>query len=404
MDKVFELIEEERERQQNTLCMIPSENYASEAVREACSSVLMNKYSEGLPGKRYYQGNAVADNVEELAVQRAKQLFGAEHANVQPYSGSPANQAVYLAFLKPGDTVMGLALDCGGHLTHGSPVNFSGRTYRAVAYKVDEQTERIDMQAVRQLALKEKPKLIISGYTAYPRKIDFKAFQEIAEEVGAIHLADISHIAGLVAAGEHPSPFPFTDIVMTTTHKTLRGPRGAIIMCKQQHSQAIDKAVFPGLQGGPHDNVTAAKAVALAEALQPEFKEYAKQIVKNSKAFAEELMSQGIKLVTDGTDNHLVLVDLRAFGIGLGRQVAASLEAAGIVTNANTVPFDSSTPFKPSGLRLGTPALTTRGMKEAEMELIAGWIAAIIKQPADASLQQSTRLAVEALCSRYPLG
>jgi glycine hydroxymethyltransferase len=401
--EVLAALTAEEERQQRTLCMIPSENIASPAVREACASVLMNKYSEGYAGKRYYQGNAPADAIEALAVQRAKTLFGAEHVNVQPYSGSPANQAVYLAFLKPGDTVLGLALDCGGHLTHGSPVNFSGRTYHCVTYGVHKETGRINMEEVRALAHKEKPKLIISGATAYSRTIDFKAFQEIAEEVGALHLADISHIAGLIVGGAHPSPFPFTDIVMTTTHKTLRGPRGAMLLCKEKYAKELDKAVFPGLQGGPHDNITAAKAVAFNEALQPAFKHYAHQVVKNAQALADTLQKQGITIVSGGTENHLLLIDLRPFGIGLGKQVAIALEKSGIICNMNTVPYDPSTPFKPSGLRLGTPALTTRGMKETHMHQIGAWIAAIIKDPENETLQQHTATAVANLCTQFPI-
>ncbi len=396
-------IEAELERQKSVLNMIPSENYVSKAVLEASGSVLMNKYSEGYPFKRYYQGNAHIDKIEALAIERAKKLFGAEHVNVQPLSGSPANFSVFLALLEPGDKFLGLDLACGGHLTHGSPVNFSGKIYKQISYGVDEKTELLDMDKVREIALKERPKLIISGLTAYPRKIDFKRFQEIAEEVGAVHLADISHIAGLIAAGVHPSPFPFTDIVTTTTHKTLRGPRGGMIMCKERFAKDIDKAVFPGTQGGPHGHTTAAKAIAFQEALQPEFKEYAKQIVKNAKALAETLMAEGMKLVTDGTDNHLILIDLRNFGIGLGKEIAVSLENAGICLNANTVPYDPSTPFKPSGLRLGTPILTTRGMKEQEMKLVGKWIAEVIKSPKDEKLQEMIKDKVKELCDEFPV-
>ncbi len=389
-------------RQRDVLNMIPSENYVSRAVLEACGSVLMNKYSEGYPFKRYYQGNEHIDNIEALAIERAKKLFGAEHVNVQPLSGSPANFAAFLAFMQPGDKFLGLDLACGGHLTHGSTVNFSGKIYKQLSYSVNKETELLDMNEIRFLALKEKPKMIISGLTAYPRTIDFKAFQDIAQEVGAIHLADISHIAGLIAAGVHPSPFPLTDIVTTTTHKTLRGPRGGIIMCKEKFAKDIDKAVFPGTQGGPHDNTTAAKAVALKEALEPEFKIYAEQIVKNSKALANSLMQENIKLVTNGTDNHLILIDLRPFGIGLGRDTALALEKAGICLNANTVPYDPSTPFKPSGLRLGTPTLTTRGMKEKHMEMIGKWIADIIKSPQDIRLQEIIKSKVKSLCDVFP--
>lgn len=395
-------IKAEEERQEKTINLIPSENYASRNVINACANVLMNKYAEGYPQKRYYQGNANADTVEMIAIDRAKKLFGAEHVNVQPYSGSPANLAVYLAFMKPGDKFMGLDLTCGGHLTHGSPVNFTGMFFTPVPYGVNEQG-LIDMNKVREIALREKPKMIISGLTAYPRQIDFAAFQRIAEEVGAIHLADISHIAGLVAAGVHPSPFPFSDIVMTTTHKTLRGPRGAMLMCKEKYAKQIDKAVFPGMQGGPHENVIAAKAVAFKEALTNEYKEYGRQVVRNAKVLADRLMKNGIKLVTNGTDNHLILIDLLPFGIGLGKEVAIALEEAGIVANANTVPYDPSTPFKPSGLRIGTPMITTRGFKEAEMEKLADWMSAVIKDRGNGELKSRVKKEVEDLCSRFPV-
>jgi len=392
----------ELERQKSVLNMIPSENYVSKAVMEATGSVLMNKYSEGYPFKRYYQGNEHVDKIEALAIERAKKLFGAEHVNVQPLSGSPANNAVFLAFLNPGDKFMGLDLSCGGHLTHGSPVNFSGKIYKQIPYGVDKETELLDMKLIREIALREKPKMIISGLTAYPRKIDFRAFQDIASEIGAIHVADISHIAGLVAAGAHPSPFPFTDVVTTTTHKTLRGPRGGMIMCKSQYSKDIDKAVFPGIQGGPHDNNTAGKAIAFAEALRPEFKLYAEQIVKNARVLGESLIKEGIKLVTNGTDNHLILIDLRLLGVGLGKEVAIALEQAGICCNANTVPYDPSTPFKPSGLRLGTPILTTRGMKEHEMEIVGKLIADVIKDYNNAELKNTVREKTRALCKDFP--
>lgn len=378
--EMFTLIKQEEAHQQNVLNMIPSENYVSSAVREATGSVLTNKYSEGYPYKRYYQGNKQADDVEQLAIDRAKQLFGAEHANVQPHSGSPANMAVLMALLKPGDTFMGLTLDSGGHLTHGSPVNFSGTLYNAIAYTVDKETGIIDLDEVRKLAQKHKPKLIISGWTAYPRQFDFEGFQRIAEEVGAYHMADISHIAGLIAGGAHPSPVPFADVVTTTTHKTLRGPRGAMIMSKEKHAKAVNKAVFPGIQGGPHEHSIAAKAVAFKEAMSNEFQTYAQQVVKNAQALAGALQARGIKLVTGGTDTHLILIDLLPQGTGLGKQAATALEEAGIITNANTVPFDPSTPFKPSGVRLGTPTLTTRGMKEEQMIRIGDWIAEVIQE------------------------
>lgn len=403
-DKVIsDLVEKEDDRQKDTINLIPSENYASLAVREACGTRLMNKYAEGYPYKRYYQGNQNVDEIESIAIERAKKLFGAEHVNVQPYSGSPANLAVFLAFLKPGDTFMGLDLGCGGHLTHGSPVNFSGSIYRIVSYGVDKQTGLLNMEEIRQIALREKPKMIISGLTAYPRQVDFLAFQRIAEEVGAIHLADISHIAGLIASGKHPSPFPFTDVVTTTTHKTLRGPRGAMIMCKEKYAKQIDKAVFPGCQGGPHMNAIAGKAVAFREALMPEYKEYAEQIIRNSKAMAEVLNANGIKLVTGGTDNHLILIDLTERGIGMGKPIAVALEEAGICLNANTIPYDPSTPFRPSGLRLGTPMITSRGMRETECRLIAKWIAEIIKDSDNFVLKSLIRNEVREMCRKFPI-
>lgn len=415
-------LQQELKRQQSFLNMIPSENYVSKAVMQASGSILTNKYSEGYPFKRYYQGNTYVDEIEYLAIERAKQLFNAEHANVQPLSGSSANMAVYHALLKPGDKIMGMRLDMGGHLTHGHSVNFSSQYFTSVQYGVNKDTELLDYEEIRKIALKEKPKIIISGATAYPRKIDFKRFYEIAQEVGAYSLADISHIAGLIIGGVHPSPFPFTDVVMSTTHKTLRGPRGAIILCKKENRLAdifgldekqikkekdlaskIDKAVFPGLQGGPHDHITAAKAVAFKEAMSEEFKEYAQQIVKNSQALAESLMEKRIKLVTNGTDNHLILIDLRPQGLGLGKQGAIALEEAGICTNCNTVPYDLSTPFKPSGIRLGTPSLTTQRMKELEMKQIGGWIAAVLKDMNNTALKQKVRKEVEYLCQQFPI-
>ncbi len=399
--EVFELMQEELLRQKNVLNLIPSENYVSKAVLHSCGSVLMNKYSEGYPFKRYYQGNENVDKIEQIAIDRAKKLFGAEHANVQPLSGSPANAAVFLAFLNPGDKFMGLDLACGGHLTHGSHVNFSGKIYEQVSYGVDKDSGLLNMDKIREIALREKPKMIISGLTAYPRNIDFRAFQKIAEEVGAIHLADISHISGLIVSGVLESPVPYTDVVMTTTHKTLRGPRGGLLLCKEKYAKQIDRAVFPGMQGGPHENIIAGKAIAFKEAGTDEFKDYAKQIVKNSKALAGTLMEEGIKLVTGGTDNHLILIDLQNLGIGLGREVAVALEEAGICCNANSVPYDKSGPFKPSGLRLGTPVLTTRGMKESEMKEIGRWIADIIKSRDNVGLREIVREKVERLCEKF---
>ncbi|CAB1059076.1 Serine hydroxymethyltransferase (EC [Olavius sp. associated proteobacterium Delta 1] len=401
--EIYSLMEKEILRQQETINLIASENYVSRSVLEATASVLTNKYSEGYPQQRYYQGNEIVDATEIIAIERAKKLFGAEHANVQPYSGSPANAAVYMAFLNPGDTFIGFDLSCGGHLTHGHPVNFSGKTYRAVNYSVDKTTEKIDMDEVRRLALEHGPKMIISGLTAYPRQIDFSAFQKIADEIGAIHFADISHISGLIIGSVHPSPFPFCDVAMTTTHKTLRGPRGAIILCQKKYAKQIDRAVFPGSQGGPHDHITAAKAVALKEALSPDFKRYAETILANAKALADELTGRKIKLVTGGTDNHMVLINLLPLGIGLGRPAAVALENAGIVTNANTVPFDPSTPFKPSGIRIGTPAVTTRGMRDSEMAKIGRWIAAIVTDQNNLKLQAGIKDEVGQLCREFPI-
>ena len=397
------LLEKESLRQQETINLIASENYVSRSVLEATASALTNKYSEGYPQKRYYQGNDMVDAIELIAIKRAKKLFGAEHVNVQPYSGSPANAAVYMAFLDPGDTFIGFDLACGGHLTHGHPVNFSGKTYNAINYSVNRITERIDMDEVRNLALKHRPKMIISGLTAYPREIEFEVFQKIADEIGAIHFTDISHISGLIAGGAYPSPFPFCDVAMTTTHKTLRGPRGAIILCKKKYAKQIDRAVFPGCQGGPHDHITAAKAVALKEALTEDFKLYAKNITVNAKTLADELRNKGIKLATGGTDNHMILINLLPFGIGLGRFIAEALENAGIVTNANAVPFDPSTPFKPSGIRIGTPAATTRGMKEKEMGKIGQWLVSIIEDPDNRQLQAKIKEQVKQLCRKFPI-
>lgn len=401
--EVFQIIKKEEKRQQMMLNMIPSENYVSSAVREATGSVLTNKYSEGYPYKRYYQGNENADYIEALAIERVKKLFGAEHANVQPHSGSQANQAAFFAMLKPGDTFMGLELSSGGHLTHGSPVNMSGKLYKAISYPVDEKTERIDLDHVRKLAKKHKPKLIVSGWTAYPRTFDFKGFQQIAEEVKAIHVADISHIAGLVAGRVHKSPVGIADIVTSTTHKTLRGPRGAMILSKEIHAKAIDKAVFPGLQGGPFENVIAAKAVAFQEASTKAFQVYAAQVIENAKVLAETLMDRGLKLVTNGTDTHLILIDLRPQGIGLGKDAAVALEHAGIVTNANTVPYDPSTPFKPSGVRLGTPTLTSRGMKKREMKKIGNWIADVLLDLKNEDMHIALRKEVVAFSKHYPI-
>jgi len=367
------LIEGEAQRQHDKLRLIPSENYVSVAVLEASGTVLTNKYSEGYAGRRYYEGQQYVDPIETLAVERAKAVFGVEHANVQPYSGSPANLAVYLALADPGDTVMGMALPMGGHLTHGWSVSVTGRWFRSVQYGVRKDTGRVDLDEVRELARRERPKLIFCGGTAIPRTIDFPAFAEIAREVGAVLAADIAHIAGLIAGGAHPSPVGHAEVISTTTHKTLRGPRGAMLMCDAAHAKAIDKAVFPGLQGGPHNHTTAAIAVALHEAAQPSFAAYAHQVVANAKALAAALLDRGYDLISGGTDNHLILVDLTGKGIG-GKPAAQALDRAGIECNYNTVPYDPRKPFDPSGIRLGTPALTTRGMAEAQMPMVAAWI------------------------------
>jgi glycine hydroxymethyltransferase len=371
--EVARLIDAEAQRQFEKVRLIPSENYVSLAVLEASGTVLTNKYSEGYPGRRYYEGQQVIDVIETLATDRAKALFGVEHANVQPYSGSPANLAVYLALAAPGDTIMGMALPMGGHLTHGWSVSVTGKWFRAVQYGVRADTGRVDLDEVRDLARRERPKLIFCGGTAIPRTIDFPAFAEIANEVGAILVADIAHIAGLIVGGAHPSPVGYAPVITTTTHKTLRGPRGAMIMSDAEHAKPLDRAVFPGLQGGPHNHTTAAIAVALHEAAQPEFREYAAQVVRNAKALADSLSERGYTLVSGGTDNHLILADLTSQGIG-GKPAAQALDRAGIELNYNTVPFDKRKPFDPSGIRLGTPAITTRGLDEAHMPQIAVWM------------------------------
>jgi glycine hydroxymethyltransferase len=404
--KVLQLIKEEEKRQAEGLEMIPSENYTSRAVMEAMGSVFTDKYSEGYPRKRYYGGNEAVDKVEELAQKRALQLFklkpSAWHVNVQPYSGSPANMAVYFGLLSPNETIMGMRLSDGGHLTHGHPkVTFSGTTYHSVQYGVGKDGW-IDYDEVERLALKHKPKIIISGYTAYPRKIDFKRFGEIAKKVGALHMVDMAHIAGLIAGGAHPTPFPYADIVTTTTHKTLRGPRGAMIFCRHRFAEAIDKAVFPGLQGGPHDHQTAAIAVALKEASLKNFKKYVQQIVKNCQVLADELIKKGNVLSSGGTDNHLILVDLRNRGIG-GKEAQEALEQAGIYVNKNTIPFDPNPPWRPSGIRLGTPALTSRGMKGPQMIKIAGWIDSVLREPANRKRIKSIRMQVKKLCQNFPV-
>ncbi|MEQ4719890.1 serine hydroxymethyltransferase [Nonomuraea sp. B19D2] len=376
--QIAELVKAEERRQADTVKLIPSENYVSKAVLEATGTVLTNKYSEGYAGKRYYEGQQVIDQIESLAIERAKSLFGVNHANVQPYSGSPANLAIYLAFMQPGDTFMGMNLPSGGHLTHGSPVSVSGKWFKPVSYNVRKETGRVDMDQVRELALEHRPKVIFCGGTAIPRTIDFPAFAEIAREVGAILAADIAHIAGLVAGGAHPSPAGHADVISTTTHKTLRGPRGAMLMADDDDkATALNKAVFPGLQGGPHNHTTAAIAVALHEAAQPEFKAYAHQVVANAKALAEELSGRGFDLVSGGTDNHLILIDLTSKGVA-GKPAAKALDRAGLETNYNTVPFDPRKPFDPSGIRIGTPSITSRGMGETEMRQIGAWMDEVV--------------------------
>jgi len=399
---VARAMELELARQRDKLELIASENLVSIAVLEAMGSVLTNKYAEGSPGRRYYGGCEHVDVVESLARDRAKQLFGAEHANVQPHSGAQANMAVYLAALQPGDTVLGMNLAHGGHLTHGSPVNSSGLLYRFVAYGVREDDGRIDYDEVRRLAFKHRPRLIVAGASAYPRIIDFEAFGRIAQDVGALLMVDMAHIAGLVAAGLHPNPVPHAHFVTTTTHKTLRGPRGGLILCRKAWAQAIDKAVFPGVQGGPLMHVIAAKAVALGEALRPEFNEYARQIVRNAKALAEALVEEGFRLVSGGTDNHLMLVDLRNIGM-TGKEAESLLDEVGITVNKNAIPFDPTSPQVTSGIRIGTPAVTSRGMKEEAMRTIARAIALTLKRPeGDRSLEEARRL-VRELTEAYPL-
>ena len=401
---VFGLLEEERVRQNTGLQLIASENFTSPDVMRATGSVFTNKYSEGYPGKRYYGGNAIVDDVETLAIERVKQLFGAEHANVQPHSGASANMAVYLGLLQPGDTLLGLSLDHGGHLTHGSPVNASGILYNFLSYKVTPGDERIDFQEMRDLALQHRPKMIVAGTTSYPRRLDPEPFKAIADEVGALLMFDIAHLAGLVAGGAHPNPVPFADVVTFTTHKTLRGPRGGCILSKAEHAKAIDKAVFPGSQGGPLEHAIAAKAVAFREALEPSFKVYVHQIVKNASALAAALAKQGFRLVSGGTDNHLMVVDLRPFDADCtGKEAQLILDEAGITLNKNTVPDDPRSPFVTSGVRVGTPSVTTQGMKEPEMVEIAELIAHTLRVRNDPQAVADVRKRVAALCARFPV-
>jgi len=401
--EVADAIEAERRRQNTHIELIASENFVSEAVLAAQGSVLTNKYAEGLPGRRYYGGCQYVDVVEQLAIDRAKELFGAEHVNVQPHSGSQANQAVYFAALEPGDTVMGMALPHGGHLTHGHPINLSGRLYRFVEYGVDPKTEQIDYDDLEKKAREVRPKMIVAGASAYPRIIDFARLREICDAVGALLFVDMAHIAGLVAAGLHPSPIPYADYVTTTTHKTLRGPRGGLIFCKAQYAKDLDKAVFPGVQGGPLMHVIAAKAVALKEALTPEFRSYQRQIVNNAKALASALMSRGFRLVSGGTDNHLMLVDVKTSRGLTGKKAETLLDEVMITVNKNTIPFDTEKPAVGSGLRIGTPAVTTRGMKEAQMEEIADIIDRVLSNPGDEAVRTEARERVARLCAAYPL-
>ena len=399
--EIARLIREEEVRETVKLRLIPSENYVSRAVLEATGSILTNKYSEGYAGKRYYEGQQIIDQVENLAVSRLKALFGVDHVNVQPYSGSPANLAVYLAFCQPHDTIMGLGLPSGGHLTHGSAVSITGKYFKSVGYNVSESDQRIDFAEVRRLALEHKPKIIWCGTTAYPRILDFAKFREIADEVGAKLCADIAHISGLVVAGAHPSPVGLADVITSTTHKTLRGPRGGIVMCKQEFAKDIDRAVFPGLQGGPHNHTTAGIAVAAKEAATPEFKTYAHAIVANAKTLAEGLLSKGFSLVTGGTDNHLILIDLRTKNV-TGKVAAQALDRAGIVGNYNSIPFDPRKPFDPSGFRIGTPSVTSRGMGKDEMLKLADFMSQVVGAPDDAKLIDNVAAQVKEMCLGFP--
>jgi glycine hydroxymethyltransferase len=400
--EIARAIDQETDRQAHTLELIASENFVSEAVLEAQGSVMTNKYAEGLPGKRYYGGCEYVDVAENLAIERARQLFGADHVNVQPHSGSQANQSVYMTVLKPGDTVLGMSLAHGGHLTHGHPLNFSGKMYKIVAYGVSKDAETIEYDELERLATLHQPKLILAGASAYPRTLDFERFAAIAKQCGAALMVDMAHIAGLVAAGLHPSPIPHADFVTTTTHKTLRGPRGGAVFCKAEFAKELDKTVFPGLQGGPLMHVLAAKAVCFHEALQPEFRQYQQQIIANAKVLAETLASEGFRIVSGGTDTHLMLVDVFSKQV-TGRQAQEALERAGITVNKNAIPYDTNPPAVASGIRVGTPAVTTRGMKEAEMQQIAHWIAEVLSHLEDESVAKRVRSQVEALTDKFPL-
>jgi glycine hydroxymethyltransferase len=399
---IYDAICREQRRQHENIELIASENFTSLAVMEAAGTVLTNKYAEGYPGRRWYGGCENVDVVEQLAIDRAMKLFGAEHANVQPHSGSQANMASYFALIKPGDTVLGMNLSHGGHLTHGHPMNFSGKLFNIVPYGVSEKDERIDYDQVEALAVEHKPKMILVGASAYPRTIDFARFRAIADKVGAKLMVDMAHIAGLVAAGVHPSPVPYADIVTTTTHKTLRGPRAGLILCKKEYAKAVDAEVFPGGQGGPLEHIIAAKAVALKEAMTEDFRKYQRQVVENAKVLAEAMKSHGFRIVSGGTDNHLMLVDVTVKGT-TGKEASAALDHARITVNKNTIPFDKNSPFVTSGIRLGTPAVTTRGMKQDDMKLIAGWIARVLAAPQDTAVIDKVKAEVEQLVSKYPL-
>ncbi len=400
--EVLAIIKKEMKRQSEEMELIASENYVSKAVLEAMGTVLTNKYSEGYPGHRYYGGNQVIDEVETIAIERARKLFNAEHVNVQPLSGSPANAAVYFAFIKPGDKVLGLRLDHGGHLSHGHPINFSGMLYNFTQYEVDMATGRINMDKVREIALREKPKMIVAGYSAYSREIEWQKFKEIADEVGAFTFADIAHTAGLIAAGEMANPVPIFDVVTTTTHKTLRGPRGAIIMCKEKFAKQVDRAVFPGMQGGPHEHIIAAKAVAFGENLRPEFKQYAKQVMANAKTMAEEFIKSGYPVISGGTDNHLMVVDMTAKGIS-GKEAESILDRCGISVSRSTIPNDPNPPMNPSGVRFGTPAVTTRGLKQEEIKKLVVWINAAIEHKDEIEMLDKIKEEVKVMCLSFPI-
>jgi glycine hydroxymethyltransferase len=401
--QVYEILKREEQRQKEGIELIASENYVSRAVLEAMGSVLTNKYSEGYPGKRYYGGNEVIDQAESLAIARAKELFGAEHVNVQPLSGSPANLAVYMALLNPGDKVLGFSLDQGGHLSHGHPLNFSGKLYSIIPYFVKKETEIIDMDEVEAIAVKERPKMILAGFSAYSRSLDWKRFREIADKTGAFLFADIAHIAGLIAGKQLENPVPLCDVVSTTTHKTLRGPRGAMIMCKEKFASAIDRSVFPGVQGGPHDHVNAAKAVAYGEALKPDFREYSRQVIQNARALAAALQKKGYRVISGGTDNHLMLIDLFGSKGITGKEAERALESAGISVNKNMIPFDTRKPLDPSGVRLGTPALTTRGCKEGDMQAVADLMDEILMGRSDAAKLSAAKGKVKEFSLRFPV-